>query len=468
MRWTNPDQVYNRVMPAKANTSVASHAEVPPEEELVDYEEDQEENALAEETNDAAADQVADAESTEGQQAEPQLAKGTYASLHSANFRDFLLRSELLRAIEDCGFESASEVQVQALPQAVLGTDVLVQAKSGLGKTAVFVLAILQQLEPEKSENSVSAVILAHTRELAYQIKNEFVRFSKYLPDVRCGVFYGGEPIKQQLEQLASSVPHIVVGTPGRLLDLAVKRKALDLSKVRFFVIDECDKVLEMLDMRADVQEIFKMTPRNKQVMMFSATLPPETRSIARKFMHNPHEIFIDDESKLTLHGLLQYYLKLEETEKNRKLNDLLDALEFNQLVIFVRSVQRAKFINQMLKESNFPSITIHSAMPQEERIKRYRAFKDFEARILVSTDLFGRGVDVERVNVVINYDMPADSDQYLHRVGRAGRFGTKGLAISFISSEEDSAVLEAVQNRFVVNIPELPESIDPSAYMTA
>jgi ATP-dependent RNA helicase UAP56/SUB2 len=455
-------------MPSRASQGATAPADLPPEEELVDYEEDQEESPLAAETNGATRRKGEDPAPDDGQVAEQPRARGTYASLHSANFRDFLLRSELLRAIEDCGFESASEVQVQALPQAVLGTDVLVQAKSGLGKTAVFVLAILQQLEPEKADNSVSAVILAHTRELAYQIKNEFVRFSKYMPDVRCGVFYGGEPIKQQLEQLASSVPHIVVGTPGRLVDLAVKRKALDLGKVRFFVIDECDKVLEMLDMRADVQEIFKMTPKNKQVLMFSATLPPETRNIARKFMHNPHEIFIDDESKLTLHGLLQFYLKLEENEKNRKLNDLLDALEFNQLVVFVRSVQRAKFINQMLKESNFPSITIHSAMPQEERIKRYRAFKDFESRILVSTDLFGRGVDVERVNVVINYDMPADSDQYLHRVGRAGRFGTKGLAISFVSSEEDVKVLDAVQSRFVVNIPELPESIDPSSYMTA
>ncbi|KAK4537353.1 hypothetical protein CDCA_CDCA12G3378 [Cyanidium caldarium] len=461
--------------PTKASSAAVAGGEdkvdAPPEEDLVDYEEEEEEAAEQEAEEEAGRPSKkarGDSQRAPDGDGGATKVKGTYAAAHSANFRDFLLRSELLRAIEDCGFESASEVQVQALPQAVLGTDVLVQAKSGMGKTAVFVLAVLQQLEPERTEGEVSAVVLAHTRELAYQIRHEFARFSKYMPAVRCAVFYGGEPIKQQLQLLETAVPHVVVATPGRLVDLTVTRKVLDLSKVKFFVIDECDKVLEVLDMRGDVQQIFKATPKNKQVMMFSATMPTEMRDVARKFLHNPHEIFIDDESKLTLHGLLQYYVKLEETDKNAKLNDLLDALEFNQLVIFVRSVQRAKYLNQMLRESNFPSITIHSAMPQEERIKRYRAFKDFEARILVSTDLFGRGVDVERVNVVINYDMPANSDQYLHRVGRAGRFGTKGLAISFVATADDHEVLEAVQSRFAVHIAELPDSIDPSSYTTA
>ena len=176
-------------------------------------------------------------------------------------------------------------------------------------------------------------------------------------------------------------------------------------------------------------------------------------------------EIYVDDETKLTLHGLQLYYAKLAEAEKNRKLNDLLDALEFNQVVIFVSKVARAKELNRLLTECNFPSICIHAGMKQEERITKYKSFKDFNARILVATDLFGRGIDIERVNVVINYDFPDDSDQFLHRVGRAGRFGTKGIAISFISSEADQEILNKVQSRFEVNIPELPDEIDMSTY---
>merc|ERR1719194_228952 len=185
---------------------------------------------------------------------------------------------------------------------------------------------------------------------------------------------------------------------------------------------------------------------------MFSATMTPDIRTLCKKFMTNAHEISVDEESKLTLHGLLQYYVKLDEKAKNRKLNDLLDALEFNQ-VVFVKSVQRAIALDKLLVECNFPSISIHSGLNQEERIQRYKQFKDFQKRIMVSTDLFGRGIDIERVNIVINYDMPGDSDSYLHRVGRAGRFGTKGLALSFCSGDEDAEVLKKTQSRFEVNI---------------
>merc|ERR1712172_130922 len=181
-------------------------------------------------------------------------------------------------------------------------------------------------------------------------------------------------------------------------------------------------------------------------------TLSKEIRAVCKKFMTDPvMEVFIDDESKLTLHGLQQHYVKLAENEKNRKLNDLLDALEFNQVIIFVKSVQRAIQLDKLLVECSFPSIAIHSGLKQDERIARYKQFKDFQKRIMVSTDLFGRGIDIERVNIVINYDMPDEGDAYLHRVGRAGRFGTKGLALSFVATEEDEAVLKKVQERFEV-----------------
>merc|ERR1719183_2223846 len=193
-----------------------------------------------------------------------------------------------------------------------------------------------------------------------------------------------------------------------------------------------------------------------------------ESRAVCKKFMQDPHEISVDQESKLTLHGLLQYYVKLNEKEKNRKLNDMLDSLEFNQVVIFVKSVQRAVALDKLLVECSFPSISIHSGLSQEDRIARYKQFKEFQKRIMVCTDLFGRGIDIERVNIVVNYDMSEDGDTYLHRVGRAGRFGTKGLAISFVSTEEDEAVLKTVQERFEVNIDSMPAKIDTTSYLNS
>jgi len=422
------------------------------EEELLDYEEEE------------VPEQDAGAGAKSGTE------KKGYVGIHATGFKELMLKPELLQAITDCGFEHPSEVQHECIPHAILGMDVLCQAKSGMGKTAVFVLSVLQQLDPKPGE--VSAIVLCHTRELAYQICHEFERFSTRLRNVKVGNFFGGMPVQQQKESLKKEVPAIVVGTPGRIKQLA-KEGILNLKTVKHFILDECDKVLEKLDMRADVQEIFKMTPHDKQVMMFSATLAQDIRGVCKKFMSNPQEIYVDDESKLTLHGLVQHYTMLHEDEKNRKLNDLLDALDFNQVVIFVKSVERANVLNGLLNECNFPSVCIHRGMDQETRLKTYKAFKEGSKRILVATDLVGRGIDIERVNIVINYDMPETdekkgngADTYLHRVGRAGRFGTKGLAITFVSSEKDSEVLNQVQERFDVDIKPLPDKIDSSTYM--
>ncbi|XP_068695821.1 spliceosome RNA helicase Ddx39b [Montipora capricornis] len=391
--------------------------------------------------------------------------KGTYVSIHSSGFRDFLLKPELLRAIVDCGFEHPSEVQHECIPQAILGMDIICQAKSGMGKTAVFVLATLQQLE--QIDGQVSVLVMCHTRELAFQISKEYERFSKYMNNIKVSVFFGGINIKKDQQTLKTNCPHIVVGTPGRILALA-REKSLNLKHIKHFILDECDKMLEQLDMRRDVQEVFRMTPHDKQVMMFSATLAKEIRPVCKKFMQDPMEVYVDDETKLTLHGLQQYYCKLKDQEKNRKLFDLLDVLEFNQVIIFVKTVQRCKALAELLVEQNFPAIFIHRGMNQEDRLSHYKQFKDFSKRMLVATNLFGRGMDIERVNIVFNYDMPDDSDTYLHRVARAGRFGTKGLAITFVCDEKDAKVLNEVQDRFEVNVGELPEEIDLTSYIEA
>jgi superfamily II DNA/RNA helicase len=420
-------------------------------EDLLDYEEEENTEQAGEATKNGADPKKEGA------------IKGNYVSIHSSGFRDFLLKPEVLRAIVDCGFEHPSEVQHECIPQAVLGMDILGQAKSGMGKTAVFVLATLQQIEPV--DGQVSVLVMCHTRELAFQISKEYERFSKFLPAIKVGVFFGGLAIAKDEQVLKNNCPHIVVGTPGRILAL-VKSKKLPLKNLKHFVLDECDKMLEQLDMRRDVQEIFRATPHEKQVMMFSATLSKDIRPVCKKFMQDPMEVYIDDEAKLTLHGLQQHYVKLKDSEKNRKLFELLDVLEFNQVVIFVKSVQRCVALAQLLIEQNFPAIAIHRGMTQEERLSRYQQFKDFQKRILVATNLFGRGMDIERVNIVFNYDMPEDTDTYLHRVARAGRFGTKGLAITFVSDEGDAKILNDVQDRFEVDINELPDEIDLSTYI--
>merc|ERR1712187_599186 len=328
----------------------------------------------------------------------------------------------------------------------------------------------------------MGALVLAHTRELSIQIFSEFKRFATDLP-VKIDYFLGGEPVEPQVNKLNLTSPNIVIGAPGNML-LLVEAKKLELNKVQFFVLDECDKILYNADMRAQVQGSFKRTPHEKQVMMFSATLPDELRPICRRLTKNPLEIYVDDQAKLTLNCLIQHYVNLsEEKLKNRKLFDILDSIDFNQVIIFVKSRDRAEALAKILNAGQFPTAYIHGGMKQEHRIKKFEEFKNYGKRILVSTDLMGRGIDINKVNVVINYDLPpldkhdhkneSDMipiydravDQYLHRVGRAGRFGTKGLAITFVSSPEDAAILNKVQERFSVDIKELPENIAPSMY---
>ncbi|KAJ1989189.1 Suppressor of the cold-sensitive snRNP biogenesis mutant brr1-1 [Coemansia umbellata] len=252
-------------------------------------------------------------------------------------FRDFYIKPDLLRAIVDCDFEHPFEVQHEAIPAAISGNDVLCLARSGLGKTTAFI---------------------------AYQIKNEYVRFSKYLPDIKTSVFCGDESIKHDQEILNNKkkCPNIIVGTPGRILAL-VRDKALRLSNVSSFVVDECDRVLESIDMRCDVQNIFVAASHNKQVLVFSTTLDKDMWDMCKNFMRNPYEICVDDEVKLTLHGLQQYYVTLAESEKNHNLSTLLDSLEFNQVVVFVKSAARAKLLNGLLNNWKFPSTCIHSGI---------------------------------------------------------------------------------------------------------
>ena len=218
--------------------------------------------------------------------------------------------------------------------------------------------------------------------------------------------------------------------------------------------------------MRADVQKIFKKTPCDKQVMMFSATLPEDTKVVCKKFMRKPVEIIVKEENKEHLEKLQQFYVKLKEEEKSKKLFDILDSVQFNQVIIFVNSILRCETLSDMLCKNNFPSIAIHADLPQEERIKLFDLFKDFKRRIMVATELYGRGVDFLKVNTVINYDMSSKADAYVHRVGRAGRFGSKGITITFLATKEDEEVFDELLKTYpTIKAEELPKTIDKSIY---
>jgi ATP-dependent RNA helicase UAP56/SUB2 len=218
--------------------------------------------------------------------------------------------------------------------------------------------------------------------------------------------------------------------------------------------------------MRADVQKIFKKTPCDKQVMMFSATLPEDTKVVCKKFMRKPVEIIVKEENKEHLEKLQQFYVKLKEEDKNTKLFDILDNVQFNQVIIFVNSILRCETLSDILSKNNFPSIAIHADLPQEERIKLFDLFKDFKRRIMVATELYGRGVDFLKVNTVINYDMSSKADAYVHRVGRAGRFGSKGITITFLATKEDEEVFDELLKTYpTIKAEELPKTIDKSIY---
>jgi ATP-dependent RNA helicase UAP56/SUB2 len=218
--------------------------------------------------------------------------------------------------------------------------------------------------------------------------------------------------------------------------------------------------------MRADVQKIFKKTPCNKQVMMFTATLPDDTKTVCKKFMRKPVEIIVKEENKEHLEKLQQFYVKLKEDEKNKKLFDVLDSVQFNQVIIFVNSIPRCETLSDILTKNEFPSIAIHADLPQQERIRKLDSFKEFKSRIMVATELYGRGVDFLKVNTVINYDMSIDAEAYVHRVGRAGRFGTKGITITFLASDEDQKVFDELLKKYPnIRADVLPDVIDKSIY---
>lgn len=350
----------------------------------------------------------------------------------AALFSDFRLSDTLLSNIREAQFENPSPVQTMAIPKALLGKDILCQAKSGTGKTAVFVLSVLQLIEDSrKPPHALQYIVVAHVKEMVDQIRDEFVRFSKGL-GVRVGCAYSGD----------AHACGILVGTPAMVAEL-LRSEALDLHALRGIVVDECDVVAP------GCEEIFACLPPTAQAMMFTATLTKATKAECLRLLKDPFVILVDDDSKLTLHGLRQYYLETKEREKLANLQRV--AQTHQQVIVFSRSIQNALYIEKELPHAR----AITQKMDTGDRIRVLNEFKNREFPILSTTDILSRGIDVQDVSCVVNYDVPSDPQTYLHRVGRAGRFETPGTAIVFVNGQQDSVRLNEIMDLYEIDIEE-------------
>eukprot|EP01012_Entosiphon_sulcatum_P046207 TRINITY_DN6198_c0_g1_i1.p1 TRINITY_DN6198_c0_g1~~TRINITY_DN6198_c0_g1_i1.p1 ORF type:complete len:421 (-),score=123.63 TRINITY_DN6198_c0_g1_i1:137-1399(-) len=391
-------------------------------------------------------------------------------SRKAISFRALNLRPELLTAIEQNGFEQPSEIQVEALPHALQGEDLVCQGKAGMGKTAVFIFAVLNQLE-ERSPNTTQCVAFLPTRELVYQVGKEFERFSKNLPfRVEVAICHAEVPIQIQRTHLKEYPPTVVVGTPLRVHQL-VRNKSVSVKEVRFFVVDEADQLVGLLDQRAAIQEVFLLTPREKQVIFLTATLPEEVKFTASRWCqrHRYTEVCVSQNQDLTLSGLLQYYIAVRQGDKLKRLVALLDVQQFRRAIVFTKNPETCMELTKKLKELNFPAIDLHEGMTTRiKQFERFRGGQDKLAQILVTTDVCARGVDFTECNFVIQHDVSADPDTYLHRVGRCGRFGTKGLCVCFVANEAEVGALRALKTRYGVTVKKYTETVLEALYNTA
>ena len=359
--------------------------------------------------------------------------------------------------IFEAGFEKPSPIQEETIPVALTGRDILARAKNGTGKTAAFVIPTLERINPKNSKTQ--ALILVPTRELALQTSQVCRTLGKHL-GINVMVTTGGTGLKDDIIRLGDQV-HVIVGTPGRVLDLASKGVA-DLSECPMFVMDEADKLLSP-EFTIVIEQILAFHPKDRQVMLFSATFPMIVKEFKDKNMDNPYEINLMDE--LTLRGITQYYAFVEEKQKVHCLNTLFQKLQINQSIIFCNSTNRVELLAKKVTELGFSCFYSHAKMAQQSRNKVFHDFRNGVSRNLVCSDLLTRGIDIQAVNVVINFDFPKNAETYLHRIGRSGRFGHLGLAINLINWE-DRFNLYKIEKDLGTEIQPIPRSIDNALYV--
>ncbi|KAK0205434.1 eukaryotic translation initiation factor 4A-like protein [Desarmillaria ectypa] len=372
-------------------------------------------------------------------------------------FEDMFLRRELLMGIFETGFERPSPIQEEAIPIALTKRDILARAKNGTGKTAAFVIPSLQQVDISKPK--IQALLLVPTRELALQTSQVCKHLGKHM-GVNVMVTTGGTTLKDDIMRLSEAV-HVLVGTPGRILDLAGKNVA-DLSECPVFVMDEADKLLSP-EFSPVMEQLLSYLPEERQVMLFSATFPMIVKDFKDKHMRTPYEINLMDE--LTLRGVTQYYAYVEERQKVHCLNTLFSKLQINQSIIFCNSTNRVELLAKKVTDLGYSCFYSHAKMLQSHRNRVFHDFRNGVCRNLVCSDLLTRGIDIQAVNVVINFDFPKNSETYLHRIGRSGRFGHLGLAINLVTYE-DRFNLYRIEQELGTEIQPIPQTIDRGLYV--
>ena len=371
-------------------------------------------------------------------------------------FEDYFLKRELLMGIFEKGFERPSPVQERAIPIILQNRNVLARAKNGTGKTAAFIIPCLEKTDPVKKH--IQVLILIPTRELALQTSAVVRELGKHMK-VECMVSTGGTSLKDDIMRLYKPV-HVLVGTPGRILDLSEKGVAI-LTQCHTLIMDEADKLLSP-EFEPLLEKLVLHCSPERQICLFSATFPVSVKKFKDKFIHHPYEINLMDD--LTLKGITQFYAFVVERQKVHCLHTLFTKLEINQSVIFCNSVNRVELLAKKITELGYSCFYIHAKMQQSHRNRVFHEFRNGSTRHLVSSDLFTRGIDIQSVNVVINFDFPKTSETYLHRIGRAGRFGHLGLAINLITFD-DRFNLYRIESELATEIKPIPPTIDRELY---
>jgi translation initiation factor 4A len=371
-------------------------------------------------------------------------------------FEDLDIDEKIIRGVFSYGFEKPSPIQKKAVRPVLSGRDVIAQAQSGTGKTATFTLGVLGRINV--AENKTQALVLAHTRELALQINNVFRQIGSYM-DIVYNLSIKGISTSENINALCKKPrkPHIVIGTPGRVLDM-INKRALQVSTIKMIVIDEADEMLSegFVD---QIYNILKSTPSDSQICLFSATMPTTFFDMSNKFMRNPIKILVKSE-QLTLEGIKQYYIDVQKNSyKFDTLCDLYTLLTISQSMIYCNSKKSVDDLTYKMKEANFSVSYIHGAITPQEREETMAAFRSGSTRVLISTDLLARGIDVQQVSIVINYDVPSNIENYLHRIGRSGRFGRKGVGINFVTNY-DIEKIKNIEQFYQTHIEEMPEDI--------
>jgi translation initiation factor 4A len=370
------------------------------------------------------------------------------------SFDDMNLKENLLRGIYGYGFEEPSEIQQLAIVPLTSGVHLIGQAKSGTGKTGTFTIGCLQNID--ETSNKLQALIMAHTRELALQIKNVISAIGAHMK-VKVHACIGGKSVQSDIDALHRGV-HIVVGTPGRVKDM-ISRKALDTSQIKFFCIDEADEMLSF-GFKDQIYDVFKYIPESAQIAIFSATLEKEVLEVTDQFMHDPEKILLSAD-KITLEGIQQYYVDVSEEQwKFDTLCDLYETLSVTQAIIYVNTRRRVEWLAEQLSRQNHMVSIIHGDLSQSEREQIMSEFREGKTRILITTDLLARGIDVQQVSLVLNYDLPNKKDNYIHRIGRSGRYGRKGTSINFLV-EGDYDYMREIEQHYNTRVTELPGNID-------